>query len=331
MKSFIWIILALALQTGLSLAQGTKSLAAPYNAPVGQEPIDEVRLEQLLKATRPPIVFHPDDIVTVQIAGIENYAVKQRIAEDGTIIFPQIGSTQVAGLTTEQLQNEIASSMAAKGMIMHAQVSVIAESRPGEVVSVLGDVQHPGIYPAVGNLTIADYISQAQGFVESVPGAQASSAASYSVTLLRPSMEVPVRVPLGPQSKFAAWSKIPVFAGDQIRVDKEGLVYAVGAFKQQGSYQLKNTNITTVTQLIALAGGVGFEADSKDSHIVRRADGKVTLIPLNPARILRGQDPDLALQTEDILFVPTNQLKAAIKGGGPAIIVSLASALLYSR
>jgi len=329
MKSIKFIVLALALHTGLVLAQGTKGLAAPYNVPIEQEPIDEVRLDQLLHATRPPVVFHPDDIVTVHIFGVEDYAVKQRVAEDGMIIFPQIGSTKVAGLTTEQLQNEIASSMAANSMIMHAQVSVVVESRPGEVVSVLGDVQHPGTYPAVGNLTIADYISQAQGFVESVPGAQASSAASYSVTLLRPSMGAPVRVPLGPQSKFATWSRIPVFAGDQIRVDKEGLVYAVGAVRQQGSYQLKNTNITTVTQLIALAGGIGYEADSKDSHIVRRVDGKVTLIPLNPIRIIKGQDPDLALQTEDILFVPTNELKAAIKGGGPAIIVSLASALLY--
>ncbi len=329
MKPIQFIVLALVLPTGVVPAQGTKSLAAPYNAPVGQEPIDEVQLEQLLKATRPPLVFHPDDIVTVQIFGVENYAIKQRVAENGTILFPQIGLTQVAGLTTEQLQNEIASSLAAKGMILHAQVSVVAESRPGEVVSVLGDVQHPGTYPAVGNLTVADYISQAQGFVESVPGAQASSAASYSVTLLRPTMASPVRVPLGPQAKFAMWSRIPVFAGDQIRVDKEGLVYAVGALKLQGSYQLKNTNITTVTQLIALAGGIGYEADSKDSHIVRRSEGKVTLISVNPVRIIKGQDPDIALQTEDILFVPTNQLKAAIKGGGPAIIVSLADALLY--
>jgi polysaccharide export outer membrane protein len=326
MKVYQLAFLALALSPPIVSAQNSAIPSPQFKTPLNQPPVDTVELEQLLAARRPVLTFRPDDIVTVQIYGIENYALKQRVADDGTIIFPFIGSTRVAGLTTEQLQTAVAREMAARGMMMNAQVSVITEARPGEVVSVLGDVIKPGTFPATGNLTIADYISQAQGFIESVPGAQASSAASYTVTLIRPSLDAPVSVPLGPESIDAKWGRIPIFAGDQIRVDKVGLIYAVGALKVQGSYQLKNTNRTTVSQLIALAGGIGY-----DSHIVRRENGQTTVIRINPTRILKGLDPDLPLQTEDILFVPTNQLRAAIKGGGPAIIVSLAGALLYNR
>jgi polysaccharide export outer membrane protein len=333
MKVTALAILALSFAPSSLLAQ-TAAPPTPASLSSGlatQPPVDTALLEQLLNAKRPLLTFKPDDILTVQIFGIENYAVKQRVADDGTIIFPLIGSLQVAGLTTEQLQASIAKALAAGGMVMHAQVSVVADSRPSEVVSVLGDVVHPGIFPATGNSTLANYISQAQGFVESVSGAQASSEANYTVVLIRPTLDAPVRIPLSTDIADAQWGRIPVFSGDQIWVDKVGLVYAVGAFKLQGSYQLKNTTKTTVTELVALAGGIGFEGDAKEAHIVRRENGQTTVLNLNVTRILRGQDPDFTLQAEDILFVPTNQLKAAIKGGGPSIIVSLASAALYSR
>ncbi len=301
------------------------------SAPAQIEPVVDVNLLQsLLVAKRPPLVFHVDDVLTVQIVGIENYAVKQRVAEDGSIAFPLIGKTQVAGLTTEQLQTSIVAALAAADMVNHAQVTITSDLRPNEVVSVLGDVGHPGTFPANGSLTVADYLSQASGFIESSGSVQGgSSAASYIVTLIRPTLSAPVRIPLSPKAADAPWGRIPLFPGDQIRVNKIGVIYAVGAFRNQGSYQLKNMSHTTVIDLVALAGGVGFEADHGDTHIVRKSDGKDLVIALKLSRILKGKDPDVVLQADDILFVPTNQLKAAIKGGGPSIIVSLATAALY--
>lgn len=292
--------------------------------------VDVNLLQSLLVAKRQRLTFSVDDVITVQIYGIQTYAEKQRVGDDGAIVFPLIGKIQVAGLTNNELQAAITNALATLGMIEHAQVSVLTDSRPSEVVSVLGDVVKPGVFPAAGNLTIADYLSEASGFVESVSGAPStSSPANYTVTLVRPSLSAPVRIPLGPR-EGATWGRIPVFAGDKIRVDKTGLVYAVGAFKMQGSYQLKNTEPTTVTQLVALAGGVGYEA-AADSHIVRKDHGKTVVLDLNVGKILKGESPDVALLSDDILFVPTNKLKAAIKGGGPSIIVSLASAALFAR
>ena len=293
---------------------------------------DTTVLEGLLHAKRQPLLFQTDDVLSVQIYGIDTYSEKQRVGDDGTIVFPLIGRTQVAGLSTEELQARIAKALGDGGMVRDAQVTVISELRPTEVVSVLGNVGKPGIYPAVGNLSLEDYLSQASGFIESSGGATfANSPASYTVTLYRPSLGVPVRVPLGPQPSDSIWGKIPIFAGDHIRVDKVGVVYAVGAFRTQGGYQLKNSSRTTVAQLIALAGGIGYEAASGDSHIVRKENGQQTLININVSKILKGTEADLTLQPDDILFVPTNQIKAAIKGGGPGLIVSAADAALFAR
>ena len=328
------LLLSLAGLVGGSLpACGQRAVTTlPILTASETDPPDVSLLQTLLTAKRPPVTFRTDDVLTVNVIGIDEYAVKQRVADDGSIIFPLIGKTQVAGLTTEQLQLSIAAALSAAGMVLDAQVSITVDLRPGEVVSVLGDVVHPGVFPANGNLTVADYLSQAVGFVESSPNAQgSSSAANYTVSLLRPSLSGPVRIPLGPRAADAAWGRIPVFPGDQIRVDKIGVIYAVGAFRLQGSYQLKNTGRTTVTQLVALAGGVGFEASGSQTHIVRKTSDGNTLLALNLPRILKGEDPDVALQPDDILFVPSNKLKAAIKGGGPSVVVSLASAALYSR
>lgn len=306
--------------------------ALPSKSPSDADLPNRTELEALLQAKRKPLLFQTDDVLSVQIYGIDTYADKQRVGDDGTIIFPLIGRTQVAGITTEQLQERIARELGDRGMVRDAQVTVISELRPTEVVSVLGNVMKPGIYPAVGNLTLADYLSEAAGFTESSTGtSSANSPASYTVTLYRPSLGMPVRVPLGPQPSDSVWGRIPIFAGDHIRVDKVGVVYAVGAFKAQGGYQLKNSSRTTVAQLIALAGGIGYEAASGDSHIVRKENGQQTLININVAKILKGREPDLTLQPDDILFVPTNELKAIIKGGGPSIVVSIATAALFTR
>ena len=46
--------------------------------------------------------------------------------------------------------------------------------------------------------------------------------------------------------------------------------------------------------------------------------------------IMEGKASDMAMQDQDILMLPTSQIKAAIKGGGAALIVSVASAFIYS-
>ena len=312
--------------------------AQSVNASLPAKPISDsdlpnlAELQSLLQAKRPPLLFQTDDVITVQVFGIDTYAEKQRVGDDGTVIFPLVGKVQVSGLTTEQLQARLAKALGDMGMVRDAQVTIISELRPTQVVTVLGNVVKPGTFPAVGNLTVADYLSQASGFVESAAGGpSANSPASYTVTLLRPSLSTPVRIPLNPQPSDAPWGRIPLFAGDQIRVDKVGVVYAIGAFRVQGGFQLKNASRTSVIQLVAQAGGVGYEAASGKSHIVRKQNGQQTLIDIDIAKILKGTAPDLVLQPDDILLVPTNQLKAAIKGGGPGVVVALANSALFAR
>ncbi len=305
---------------------------APSGAPPTGSAQDQVQLDSLLHAFRPQLLFAPDDIVSVQVYGVKDYFVQQQVASDGTIAFPLVGSLPVSGLTVQQLEASLSASLAKSGMIQNPQVTVTAVSRPSAIVTVAGNVAKPGTFPAFGNKTLLDYLSEAGGLNNSITSSSLiNSPASSTVILIRPSLAQPVTITLGPDAAKSPYANIPLFPGDQIRVGAVGVIYAIGAFKTQGAYPLKNTAPTTVLQLLALAGGIGYEADSKDAHIIRTTGDRRYIVDLNVAKILQGKAADVALKSDDILFVPTNQMKAALKGGAAGIAVALASAYIYTH
>lgn len=330
MKSYFCIALMVGLGWFPCAAQFLGNVpGASQVPPAGDEPL----LQALLHATRPELLFRPDDVISVQVYGVKEYAMQQQVADDGSINFPLIGKVQISGLTVQQVEKSLAQSLAANGMVSDPQVTVTAVSRPSAIVTVSGDVAKPGTFPALGNRTLMDYLSEAEGLLENnlFGNAPINSPASSTVTLIRPSLGKPVNIPLGPDPRDSPYGIIPLFPGDEVRVGRVGVIYAVGAFKSQGSYPLKNTSPTTILQLVALAGGVGYEADQKDAHLIRTEGGRKYILDLDVAGILKGRVADVTLRADDILFVPTNQMRAALKGGGAGIIVAIAAAYIYAH
>lgn len=326
------IFLLASLVAMTSLPGDAQFLGQTPATPQSAAPPNQALLDALLHAARPELLFHPDDVLSVQIYGIKDYAVEQQVAGDGSILFPLIGKIHVSGLTVEQLEVELAKQLAQGGMVHDPQVTVTAVSRPSAIVTVAGDVAKPGTFPAYGNRTLLDYLSEAGGLNNSVLGnSPVNSPASSTVTIIRPSLAQAVSIPLGSDAANSTYGNIPLFPGDQVRVGTVGVVYAIGAFKTQGAYPLKNASPTTLLQLAAIAGGIGYEADKKDAHIIRTAGDRRYIVDINVAKVLKGEAADVMLHADDILIVPTNQMKASIKGGGPGVIVSLAAAYLYAH
>ena len=83
-------------------------------------------------------------------------------------------------------------------------------------------------------------------------------------------------------------------------------------------------------QATALSGGAGFEGRYKDLRIVRTVGMTRTVVKLDIKRVLDGTAPDPVLQADDIVFLPSNDLKAAIKSGGINTVTSIASLLVIA-
>ncbi|MGC2636769.1 MAG: polysaccharide biosynthesis/export family protein [Acidobacteriaceae bacterium] len=306
----------------------------PTTSAPSSKNIDESLLQNLLHAPAPELRFRVDDVILVSVYGPGGLGPAQRVQQDGTIRYPFIGTVKVAGLTVDELAAELENQLKSGGIYQSPQVSIETMSQPWAIVTIAGDVQRPGTFPAFGNLTLVQYLSMAGGLQDNLAGSNlaTNSSSSSVVTLIRPSLGHPVSIPLGPSPSGSPFAEIPLYAGDEIRVGKVGQVYAVGAFRIQGAYALKNTSPTTVIQLMAQAGGIGFEGERGNTSIIRTEGASQYVIRVNVSRILKGKMADIALEPNDIVFVPTNKMKAAIKGGGTGSIVALAdTALLTNR
>ena len=307
--------------------------AAPgVSAPISP-PVDDALLQSLLHAQGPEERYRVDDAITVNVYGPGGLGPAERVQADGKIRFPFIGLVQVAGLTLNELEVSLEAKLKEQGIYQNPQVSVDTVSQPWATVAVEGDVLKPGVFQAFANQTLLQYLTMAGGLEDNLNSSNlaTNSSSSSIVTLVRPSLGHPVSIPLGPDLQSSPYGEIPLFPGDEVRVGRVGQVYAVGAFKFQGAYALKNTSPTTVIQLMAQAGGIGFEGERGNTSIIRTDGNKQFIMKVNVSRILGGKVPDIAFTPNDILFVPTNQMKAAIKGGGSGVLVSLANAEVLSQ
>ena len=86
-----------------------------------------------------------DDQIRIVTYGQEQLTDDFRIADDGTIAVPLLGTVQAQGLSTAQLGERIATGLRDKKLLRDPSVSVeITAYRP---IFVLGEVAKPGQYP----------------------------------------------------------------------------------------------------------------------------------------------------------------------------------------
>ena len=278
-------------------------------------------LDELLNTKPVPVQIATGDIIEVHIFNVKAYEMKGRVSADGTAIFPLLGPLHIAGLTVEKLEDELRTKLEEGGMIRNPQLNVVVTESPSQRATVSGEVNKPGTFPVNGDHTLIQLISMAEGLKDT---------ASHTVVLYRTAYPDGISVQLGPDPRFSRYSAIPIFAGDTVIVSKVGVLYVVGAVKTSGTYPLKDTTPTTLVQAITMAGGPGFEAETQDIRIVRGAGtDKQQEIRVNYDKVIHGKIKDPVLQADDILLLPTDKMKAAVKGGGAGLAVSLATALLY--
>jgi polysaccharide biosynthesis/export protein len=303
-----------------AFAQYLAPAPSAHDVPGKLELASPDELSALMAAKQSPVHISAGDVLETIVYGVKDFDVKTKVEADGTTRLPLIGAVDVRGYTINAAEQEVAARLRANGMVLDPQVTIVMLEAPTQIITVSGEVNRPGSFPADGRHTLFEYISLAGGLKDT---------ASQTVTLNRPGSGKAISIQLGPNPSESPYADIPVFAGDTILVSKVGIIYVVGAFFHQGAYPLKNTTPTTVMQAIALGGGIGFQAE-KVAWIVRSASDQREQIRLNLNAIMRRQAPDPVLQADDILLVPTNAMKAAIKGGGTGTLVGLADALIYT-
>jgi polysaccharide biosynthesis/export protein len=275
------------------------------------------------------------DVFSVRIYGNTDYVAGVRIGLDGTVQLPLIGSVTVDGLTVHQAQDLIAQKLKAAGMFRDPQVSIQVTESPNQIVTVVGELH--GIVQVIGERRLFDVLAAVGaggggGAVGAttivVGGGGLPSTASHVLTINRYGMAQPIVIDLGTDPAKSALINIPIFPRDTIIVPRVGVVYLLGAFKLQGAIPLQQNSPITLMKVAALAGGPGWEGKFNDLRIIRTTGTTRQVVKVDISKVINGKVPDPVLQAEDIVFLPTNPMKAAIKGGGIATLLAIVSILI---
>jgi polysaccharide biosynthesis/export protein len=266
-------------------------------------------------------VIGDGDLLKVSVLGAPESDQDVRVGADGNIFLNFIGAVQVAGQTIEQAQATIAKKLVAGGFFRDPQVSVFAKEYATQGVSVLGEVQKPGVYPLLGARTLFDVLSLAGGTT-------ARAGKLVSITH-RDTPQQPTTVALSNDAAESIHSNIDVFPGDTVVVSKAGVVYVVGDVHKPSGVPMENGSMT-VLQAIAMAEGPNPTAAMNKAKLIRRTPGgEPQEIPLALRDMLSSKIPDVHLQAEDILFVPNSAAKSAGKRSLDAIISTATGLIIY--
>ena len=293
--------------------------------------------------TTDPAILHPgprdfylgiQDLVSVHLYGNLDYAPTARISLDGSIDLPLIGTVHMDGLTLHQAQDLIAERLIAAGMYRNPQVSIQVVESPNQTATVVGELH--GVVPIVGERRLLDVLSVVGSGGGSavttvvVGGVGLPSTASHIITINRPGVAQPITVDLGTDPAKSIEGDIPIFPRDTIIVPRVGAVYLLGAFRTQGAIPLTQNSPMTLMKVAALAGGAGFEGKFSDLRIIRTEGFTRQVVRVDVKKVIDGKAPDPILQAEDIVFLPTSPMKAAIKSGGFATLFGIISILIVA-
>lgn len=136
------------------------------------------------QAAAAPYQLRHGDALTIAVWKEEALRMEVRVLPDGSITFPLAGRVEVAGLTTQQVEERITGKI--KQYIPAAVVTVSVTGIDGSRVYVLGKVAEPGLVTLMSpSTTVLQVLSQVGGVDR--------FADANSIRVLRGSTVLPVR------------------------------------------------------------------------------------------------------------------------------------------
>ena len=185
------------------------------------------------------------------------------------------------------------------GNVRLADNDVIQVGTYDAIVDITGRVKRPMAYELRANESLATLLKYSGGF--------ASDAYKKSLRVLRKNgrMKSVFNVDEFERADFR------MFDGDSVLVDSivdryENMVEIKGAVFRPGMYQL-GEKVSSVRSLIENADGLTEEALTARAVLRRmKANRTQEVLSVDLQGILNGTTPDLPLQNEDVLFIPTS-------------------------
>jgi protein involved in polysaccharide export with SLBB domain len=145
-------------------------LAACGSTAVQMTPLDQVQ-------TAPDTTLGPGDVFDIRVFEEKELSSTFRVASDGSIDFPLLGTLKVAGLNPSAVSKLVEDGLRDNEFLKNPQVSILVKEYNSKKISVFGQVKKPGTFSYQDGMSVVEAISLGGGFT--------SMARKNDVTVIR--------------------------------------------------------------------------------------------------------------------------------------------------
>ncbi|PYS49179.1 MAG: hypothetical protein DMF68_10765 [Acidobacteria bacterium] len=306
----VYVTLLILAVTQVALAQQSK----PTDNTNVTSAADPARTNTLQNAAEDQYRIGPGDVVEIRFFNRPQLSGSVRVSMSGKIQMPLIeGEIQAACKTEGELAKDIATLYLKYQR--NPYVDVFVREYASTPVAVVGAVDKPGRFQLTRRIRLLELLAYAGGPTDKAggqivvahtgnlsiceaPEGQNSNATTSSEGFITYSLKETLRG----EAQANPW----VDPGDMVSITEADQAYVVGNVFKPQPIPLKEQ--VTVSQAIAMAGGVLPSTKSSEIRVFRKMSGTTEqkLILVNLGAVKQRKAEDIALQANDIVEVPTS-------------------------
>ena len=306
-------------------AQSTSSSPAPSSpvTPSAAAPAAPV-VNPFPTEAPPEYRVGPGDVLGITVFNMPELDRTAVIGSDGALQLSYFAQPLIVkDETAQQIEQQLTAAFQKSQILLYPQLEVSVMKVESKPVMVGGDVKNPQILQEIRPFTLLEAVMMVGG-----PAGDASN--SVLVTRVNAKGQ-PVSYDL-PLSKVLSGTSttdnMAILPGDTIQVLPGEKVFVAGDVKSPGAFNLQRDQQLTVAKIMALSGGWKEDARAKKAVIVRDGpNGRRITIPVDLPKIMDRKEHDIALESNDLLYVPGSTAKAVglamVKGVGSAVALGL--------
>lgn len=228
------------------------------------------------------------DAIRIQVFQNPDLTVETRVAQNGIVTFPLVGSVVLGGLSIPNAESKLADALRTGGFLKQPQVNISLIQVRGNQISVLGQVNRPGRFALeTTNLRVSDALALAGGTTSNGDDTVILSGIRNG-TPFRQTIDIPALF-LG----AATAEDVIVAPGDTLYVHRAPVFYIYGEAQRNGPYRIERG--MTVMQGLATGGGPTTRG-TESRLVLYRKDAKGAVQKISPELT----EP---LQANDVIYV----------------------------
>jgi polysaccharide export outer membrane protein len=248
----------------------------------------------------------PDDVIALTVYDAPELTRSVQVGDDGSLRLPMLQkSLHVDGLSLTELEQRIAAALREEKLLIDPLVTATVAEYHSRPIRVAGAVRKPLTFQASERITLLDALTRAEGLSPEAGPEILLSRGRLGDGAPRQIERIAVRALIHAADPAA---NPELVGGEEILVPEAGRIYVVGNVRRPGIFPVKETQGTTMLEILAQAEGLAPFATA-EGYVYRRAapSQPPREIAIALRRILDRKSPDMALLPDDIVYIPDNR------------------------